>query len=152
MPVFSTETIREYGQNLMFEPVPLSMLYTDAQKPQVLISVNGIEGVCPEFNCDYVYVDTASLITGQSLSGNDLTITGTGLPTSDVSVKIANSVCGTVTASATQITCTLSEPAAAGSWNVKVTDLSGLIPVDASVATIDVALSVSSISPSTGLN
>lgn len=29
--VFETETIREYGQNLMFEPVPLSMLYTDAQ-------------------------------------------------------------------------------------------------------------------------
>ena len=28
--VFSTETIREYGQNLMFEPIPLSMLFTDA--------------------------------------------------------------------------------------------------------------------------
>jgi len=29
--VFSTETIRPYGSNLMFEPIPLSMLYTDAQ-------------------------------------------------------------------------------------------------------------------------
>jgi hypothetical protein len=99
--VFETETIREYGQNLMFEPIPLSMLFTDAQQPQVMIKVNGIEGVCPEFNCGYVYVDTASLITGQSMSGDDLTITGTNLPTSNVSVKLSNSECGTVTASST---------------------------------------------------
>ena len=68
--VFSTETIREYGQNLMFEPIPLSMLYTDSQKPQVTVKVNGLDGVCPEFNCDYVYVDPTSLITGQTLSGD----------------------------------------------------------------------------------
>ena len=105
--VFETETIREYGQNLMFEPIPLSMLYTDAQKPQVMIKVNGIEGVCPEFNCDYVYVDTTALITDQTLSGDILTIIGTNLPTSDVSVKLANSECGTVTATSTEITCSL---------------------------------------------
>ena len=150
--VFSTETIREYGQNLMFEPVPLSMLYTDAQKPQVMVKVNGIDGVCPEFNCDYVYVDTTALITGQTLSGDTLTITGTNLPTSDVAVGLANSQCGTVTATSGQITCTLTTPAAAGSWDVKVTDASGLIPVDASVAKINVGLTVTSISPSTDLN
>ena len=82
----------------MFEPVPLSMLYTDAQKPQVMVNVNGIEGVCPDFNCDYVYVDTNALITGQTLSGDTLTITGSNLPTSDVAVALANSQCGTVTA------------------------------------------------------
>ena len=62
-PLFSTVTEREYGKNLMFEPIPLSMLYTDAQKPQVLLTVNGIEGVCPSLNCDYVYVDTTSVIS-----------------------------------------------------------------------------------------
>ena len=149
---YQTETIREYGQNLMFEPIPLSMLYTDAQQPQVLIKVNGIEGVCPEFNCNYVYVDTASMITGQSLSGNDLIIDGTNLPTDVTSVKLANSECGVITASTTQITCTLTTSPAAGSWDVKVTDASGLIPVDASVGKINVALTVTAVSPSTDLN
>ena len=40
------------------------MLYTDAQQPQVMIKVNGIAGVCPEFNCDYVYVDATGVVTG----------------------------------------------------------------------------------------
>ena len=74
--------MREYGQNLFFEPMPLEFIYTDAQKPQVMISVNGVEGVCPEFNCDYIYIDTDSEIQGQTLTnGVDLTITGVGLPT-----------------------------------------------------------------------
>ena len=83
-----------------------------------MIKVNGIEGVCPEFNCDYVYVQSEGQITGQVLSGDTLTITGTNLPTSDVGVKLANSQCDTVTATATQITCTLTTSAAAGSWDV----------------------------------
>jgi len=61
-----------------------------------MIKVNGIDGVCPEFNCDYVYVDTTALITGQTLTNNALTITGTNLPTTDVAVALANSQCDTV--------------------------------------------------------
>jgi hypothetical protein len=60
---FVTTTLREYGQNLIFEPVPLEMLYSDAQKPQVMVKVNGIEGVCPNFNCDYVYTTAVGEIT-----------------------------------------------------------------------------------------
>jgi len=30
---FNFSTVREYGKNLMFEPIPLEMLYADAQKP-----------------------------------------------------------------------------------------------------------------------
>lgn len=117
-----------------------------------MIKVNGIEGVCPYFNCDYVYVDTTALITGQSISGNSLTITGTNLPVGATTVALANSVCGTVTATTTQITCTLTTPAAAGSWNVRVIDENGLIPIDASVATIDIALSVSALLNGADLN
>lgn len=43
----SSTTTRPYGQNLMFEPVPLEMIFHDADKPQVMIKVNGLEGVCP---------------------------------------------------------------------------------------------------------
>lgn len=56
--VFNSITYREYGQNLMFEPIPLEFLYSDAQQPQVLVTVNGIDSVCPDFNCNYIYIDT----------------------------------------------------------------------------------------------
>lgn len=151
--VFETETIREYGQNLMFEPVPLSMLYTDAQQPQVLLTVNGIEGVCPEFNCDYIYVSTSSLITSQSLSGSRVTVGGVDLPTSnELQVKLSNAQCSIVSASSTQITCDLDILPAAGSWNVKVTDEFGLIPLDTGVALIDIGLTIDSVAPQSGLN
>jgi len=136
----------------MFEPISLDMLYTDAQRPQVMIKVNGIDGVCPEFNCEYVYVGATGLVTGQTLSGDDLTITGTNLPTSGVTVKLANSECGTVTATATQITCTLTTSAAAGSWDVKVIDAFGLTPADAATPKINVGLSVTNVSPNVDLN
>jgi len=122
------------------------MLYTDAQKPQVLVKVNGIAGVCPSFNCDYAYTATTSRITGQTLSGSTLTITGTNLPTAGIKVRIANVGCDVQTGTSTQITCSLSIGPAAGSWNVQVTDASGLIPINNSVAKINVALSVTTIS------
>lgn len=151
-PTPISETIREYGQNLFFEPCPLEFLYTDRTQPQVMVTVNGIAGVCPEFNCDYIYVESAGQITAQTLSGNDLTIDGTNLPTTDVKVRLANSECDTITASETQITCTLTTAAAAGSWDVKITSVNGLIAKEASVATIDIGLTVSSVSPNVDLN
>ena len=116
---FNSITYREYGKNLMFEPVPLEFLYTDASQPQVIISVNGIDGVCPEFNCDFLYIEPTGQVTAQSLSnGVDLTITGTNLPTENIRVLLANAECETVTASETEITCTLNHHPAAGSWDV----------------------------------
>jgi len=79
-------------------------------------------------------------------------VQGTSLPTLNVSVAVANSKCITVTATATQITCTLDIAPAAGSWNVKVTDVNGLIPIASGVAKISVALTVSSVSPNNNLN
>ena len=104
----------------MFEPVPLEMLYSDVDKPQVSINVNGIDAVCPEFNCDYLYLDPIGEITAQSLSeeGDVLTITGTNLPTENLAVSIANSACTSIEASETEITSTLDVAAAAGSWDV----------------------------------
>ena len=68
-----------------------------------MISVNGVDGVCPEFNCDYIYIDTDSEIQSQTLTnGVDLTISGVGLPTEDIQVKFANAECtGDITATDT---------------------------------------------------
>jgi len=150
---FDNTTPRPYGNNLMFEPVPLEMLYHNAIKPQVLVKVNKLEGLCPNFNCDYIYSAVASEITAQALTnGKDITITGTGLPTTDIKVILGNTECGTIIASATEITCSLAILPAAGSWDVELYEPKGLVPVKAATAKIAVALVVSSISPSTGLN
>lgn len=150
---YDSTTEQEWGKNLMFEPIPMEMLYTPATKPQVLVKINGIEGVCPDFNCDYVYTQPTSEVTAQVLAnGNELTITGTALPTTDVRVVLGNAECGTVTASETEITCTLNVLPAAGSWDVQVYDNLGLAPIAVGTAKIDVALVITSITPNTDLN
>ena len=150
---YRNTTPRPYGNNLMFEPVPLEMLYHDADKPQVLVTVNGIEGLCPNFNCDYLYKTAPSEITAQALANNvEITVAGTSLPTADVRVVLGNVACGTVTATETSITCTLAESPAAGSWDVEVYEPKGRVPLATGVAKIDVALVVTAISPNTGLN
>lgn len=55
-PMFKTEILRNYGQSLMFEPVGLEFLYSDAQSPQVLVDVDGLPALCVNLNCDYAYV------------------------------------------------------------------------------------------------
>ena len=113
---YNTVTVHNYGDNLFWEPVPLEFIYTDAEKPQVLVNVNGIAGVCPDFNCDFMYEEPVGQITEQILDadGVSLTIRGTNLPVDDVTVRLANSQCTTVTAAADEITCVLDVPAAAG--------------------------------------
>jgi len=41
-PVFESTTLRQYGDGLYFEAVPLEMLFSDVTSPQVEITVNGI--------------------------------------------------------------------------------------------------------------
>lgn len=67
-------------------------------------------------------------------------------------VVLGNAKCGTVTASDTEITCSLEHFAAAGSWDVQVIDNNGLSIIADGTAKIDVSLAVSSISPNTNLN
>jgi hypothetical protein len=62
--VFASEVIRPFGQSLMFEPVGLEFLYSDAQSPQVLVNVDGLPALCVNLNCDYAYVQAVAEITG----------------------------------------------------------------------------------------
>lgn len=150
--VYKSTVIQEYGENLFFEPTPLEMLYSDAEKPQVLITVNGIDAVCPGFDCDFVYVEAVGEITSQSLVDGAVTIQGTNLPVDDISITLSNSACEDIVATETEITCTLNVGAAAGEWDVKLVDVNGLTPVESAVEKLSVGLTVTEISPSTGLN
>ena len=61
-----------------------------------MVKVNGLEAMCPNFNCDYVYSDATSQVTENALSGLDLTITFTILPTSFDKIQLAGVNCGSI--------------------------------------------------------
>ena len=42
----------------MFEPIHIEFLSSDAQSPQVLVTVDGMVALCASLNCDYEYVAT----------------------------------------------------------------------------------------------
>lgn len=94
-PIFISETHRAYGTGIMFEPVGLEFLYTDATSPQVLVNIDGLPAVCPNLNCDYAYVTATALITNQAYDTSTrlLTVTGTSLPTADLIVSFGGVKC-----------------------------------------------------------
>lgn len=94
-PKFISETQRAYGTSLMFEPVGLEFLYTDAKSPQVMVDIDGLPAVCPNLNCDYAYVRATEQITSQTYNSSTrvLTVVGTGLPTSGVSISFGGASC-----------------------------------------------------------
>lgn len=145
-------TLREYGANLFFEPVPMEMLYTAVTKPQILVNVEGMPAACANLNCDYLYVDSTAQVTGQSLAGNQITVDGVNFPTEILDVRVGGVGCGPVTGTATQIVCTLAQGPAAGTYaEVEVLTADGLVPVGAAVPPIVVTLIINSVTPSTGL-
>ena len=107
----SNTITRAYGSNLFFEPVPLEFLQAPDTLPQVMVTVAGIEALCPAMNCGYNIEENAGIITAQSnaASGsvptNDYEITGTDIPT-PTRVSVDDIDCVTSAVSATSITCT----------------------------------------------
>lgn len=75
-----------------------------------------------------------------------MTIGGTDLPTSDVTVFFGGAPCSSVSAGATLITCTLDWAPYGGDHDVEVYDPSGLIKVGSAVSQINVAVTVSASS------
>lgn len=152
---FKSEVIRAYGQSLMFEPVGLEFLYSDAQTPQVLVNVDGLPALCVNLNCDYAYKTPVAQITAQSYNEatKELVVTGTSLPTTGVTLNFGGAHCIASTPSSaytdTQITCTLDHAPRAGDHKAEIRDAKGLIPFGSGVADITIALTVTSKSIST---
>jgi hypothetical protein len=88
---FIAEKRQERGTNLVFDPIPMEMLYTPARKPQVLVTVNGLAAVCPKQNCDYSYVpETPGKITGVELTGQTVKIKAKDLVAQECDVEDPN--------------------------------------------------------------
>jgi hypothetical protein len=138
----------------MFEPIPLEMMRTTVSAPQIEVLVDGIVALCPNFNCDFAYVDTVGEITGMTLSGTSVSIVGTDLPTSDFTVIIADQECnsGTHAAIATEITCSLDEVPVAGNVHAIVKTDQGHVSIAADTAELEVDLTISSATTTSDLN
>lgn len=95
-----------------------------------------------------MYSTAPSQITAFTVTGVNVVITGTVLPTA-TSVKLAHKDCTVVTNTATEITCTLSELPAGGNWFPKVRDEFGLVPVEATVLAFNVPMTFTGVTPST---
>lgn len=54
---FNSQIIREYGKTMFFDPVPLQFLKTAGTEPMIDVTVNGLQAVCPTFNCSFGYID-----------------------------------------------------------------------------------------------
>ena len=65
---------------IFYEPVPFEFLSTNEVTPQLIVSVGGLEAICSSLSCGYSYIPPTAQITGFSLIGNSLTITGTLFP------------------------------------------------------------------------
>lgn len=146
----STTWIPYSSQNLFYEPIPYEFLYTIETEPQVIVSVEGVEAVCASLTCGFNYIDALSEVTGYSLSGNTLTVTGTAFTNDIESITLSNIACKSIQyVSDTELTCTITS--VAGSSAPIVISKQGLIP-NVFGDNIEVGLTMNSVSPNTNLN
>ena len=150
-PTFAQTTIVEGGSSLFFEPIPMDWLYTSVTDPQVNVVVDTLDAACANVDCNYNYAAATASITSQAVSGLAVTIGGTSLPTTDSTIVFGGAPCGTISGSATELTCTLEWAPYAGDINVELYDASGLIP-GSGLTAITVAATVTGVSPSTDIN
>ena len=96
-PEFGWSTPQPHGESLVYSPVPVEMLRTHHNKPQVIGTVDGLPVACSRVDCDFTYVEPLGLITAFSVQpyeeGYLATITGTDLPATWHSIRLANSSC-----------------------------------------------------------
>jgi len=77
------------------------MLYTNEANPQVIVTVDSLPALCVSLACDYTYINPTGIITGQSVSGNTVTVDGTSLPTDNITDIIAGTDCTVISISDT---------------------------------------------------
>lgn len=148
---FNSTTWKPYSsQNIFYEPVPYEFLYTNETQLQVLITVDGVEAACHSLQCGFNYIEAPSEVTGYSLSGNTLTITGTAFTNDIQSITLSNIACTEIQyVSDSELNCII-VPVAGLSMPLVIAK-KGLIPCSVTDL-IDVSLTVNDLTPNTDLN
>lgn len=151
----NSTVVREYGESIFYPAIPLEMLRSDAQAPQLLITVDGMEALCLDLNCDFAYIDSSAEITANTIDENNLDeviITGTSLPNDDTDVIwFGPTRCTETSNDGSTITCTLDDTRISGEWIVDILTVHGLTPTTVTT-NITVPISVTSIEPNVDVN
>jgi hypothetical protein len=155
VPTIESETLHDYGTNIMYEPIPFDLLRTYETSPQVSVDVGGLPAACKNLTCDYAYIESVGEITAFSISSTTLTITGTDLPESIsdiVSITYAQSSCtiDESSISSTSIECEIDGDMVCGDWNPVFTTIYGVIVSSSSDQTV--TCTATAISPDTDVN
>lgn len=81
-PLFDVSNYRDFGVNRYWDVIPFEFLFADLDTPQIQVFVDGIEAVCPTFDCGYEYRwdEDEYKINSQALDGQTLTLVGPNLP------------------------------------------------------------------------
>jgi hypothetical protein len=151
---YEATTVEDFNANYFYEPIPYDFLYLPNLNPAINVQVNGVEAICAtsDMDCSYEYIEPTALITSYDLQGTLLTIGGTNLPTSNIRlITFANNVCNVVSATTTQIVCSLPSTTA-GDWRPVVIDSFGQVPLDPSLTVVEVPVTITSVYPTTALN
>lgn len=147
--------MQNYGESLWFPVIPMEMLSTDAQTPQILINIDGTPAMCLDLNCDFTYTESDALITSQSLDEyffDEVIIYGTNLPDHDDDVMwFGPTRCTEMEYTAEAITCILDDTRITGEWVADILTVYGLLPNEISES-ITIPVDATSISPSTDVN
>jgi hypothetical protein len=72
-PTIAYSNARPYSSNILFDPVPYSMLYSVASSPQVVVTVNGLKSVCIS-DCSYSFIPNIPTIASQTTSNNGVNV------------------------------------------------------------------------------
>ena len=156
--VFDAEEVRPYGKSILMPIINPEYLFTIETKPQVIIQIDEFPAICKNLNCDYTYVEPPAKVTSLTVDDDGITviITGEALPLELVSVELGNVQCLVdqefLPSTEIEIQCSLQGELPAGSWLPQIEDAKGLIFVDSAVEAHVIELTVTSISPKTGLN
>jgi len=145
--------IRPFGESLFFEVIPMEMLNTDEQTPQILVKIDGMDALCLDMNCDFTYTASTASIATQDLSSTSLlTLTGSLLPNATTDKIWFGPVgCTELSNDNSTITCQLNDTRVAGQWTSQIMTVYGLTPNTIST-TIDIPVITSTITPAVDVN
>ena len=132
--------------------IPSEWFYTAHDTPQLRMWIDGMPALCTGTNCDFEYEYRSASISSYTLLGTSLSIVGTNLPLTPVSIEMGYVNCVISTNDASTIECDLEYPVPGGEWLPQVKDQYGLVRVDSGVADTVITATITSITPDTGLN
>lgn len=163
-PQLVSSTLRYYSSNLLFDPIDYTLLNTFSDKPNVLLTVNGIPSVCTA-DCRYSFLTNTPLLTSDSISGSVVTLSlsdpaSIGFTLDQTSVTVGGQPCAIINPSTSPIsnfdcqlpTNTDSTPTmTAGSYFPEVSiDGVGMVPAMPSVVPFDFPLTLDRLNFTSG--